>query len=252
MKELIFTVIDFETTGFSPESGDRAIEVAAVQIKSGKIVSQYQSLIKTGEVIPYHIQKLTGITNEMTDSAPEAKAVMKKLAKFIGTSTVVAHNASFDRRFLNNEFDLAGINKTVNYICTLLLSRRLYQHSFDHKLTTLASYHNIEWESSAHRAMADAMVTTKLFMEIRSDLWLHKFLMNSHPWQIVKKIEIRPSNSEILITIEPNKIKKYRLSATPFIKQLVPDEIIRYQKLSKDTFFYTSQNLYLKKLKTNK
>jgi len=247
LKELTFTVIDFETTGFSPETGDRAIEVAAIQIKSGKIVSQYQSLIRTGEAIPYDIQRITGITNDMTDSAPEAKAIMKKLAKFIGTSTVVAHNVSFDRRFLNNEFYLAGIDKTVDYICTLLLSRRLYQDISDYKLTTIAAHHNIEWGGNAHRAMADAMVTAKLFIIIKSDLWLHKFLMSSHPRKILEKIKIRPRTSEILIKVVPKRSRIYNLFTTPFLVQLGPDEIIRYQKLPRDTFYYTSRNLDIMK-----
>jgi len=65
-------VIDFETTGMSPELGDRATEVAVVIVSDGKISSRYQSLMNTGAYIPPFIEDLTGISNEMIRQAPPA------------------------------------------------------------------------------------------------------------------------------------------------------------------------------------
>ncbi|NQW28224.1 MAG: hypothetical protein HQ474_09960 [Flammeovirgaceae bacterium] len=169
-----YVIIDFETTGLSTYYGDRITEVAAIKIESGEIIGQYESLVKTGQYIPDIISRLNGITKSMLDSAPPAKSVMKDLVKFIGSkSTLVAHNASFDSNFFHNELELAGISKQRNFICTLLLSRRLYQFSTNHKLETLASYHDIPIVGSSHRAMPDAMVTAQLFNNILHDLAIH-------------------------------------------------------------------------------
>ena len=65
-------VIDFETTGMSPDMGDRATEVAVVIVAGGSIVDRYQSLMKTGAYIPAFIEELTGISNAMTRQAPSA------------------------------------------------------------------------------------------------------------------------------------------------------------------------------------
>ncbi len=74
-----FAIIDFETTGLSPDYGDRITEFAVVIVESNKIVDQYQSLVNTGVSVPYYIQKLTGITDQMVSSAPTAEKVIPKL-----------------------------------------------------------------------------------------------------------------------------------------------------------------------------
>jgi DNA polymerase III subunit epsilon len=92
-------VIDFETTGLSPEHGARATEIAAVLVRNGQVVDRYQSLMNAGQRIPPFIQSLTGITNSMIRAAPPAAQVMAEVADFVGDYPLVAHNASFDRKF---------------------------------------------------------------------------------------------------------------------------------------------------------
>ena len=101
-------VIDFETTGISPEHGARATEVAAVLISDGRIVGRYQSLMNAGVPIPPFIEALTGISNRMVRQAPSAASVMTQLADFIGDITLVAHNAAFDKKFLQSELERIG------------------------------------------------------------------------------------------------------------------------------------------------
>lgn len=168
-----FAVIDFETTGLSPDYGDRITEVAVAIVESNKAVDQYQSLVKTGVTIPYHIQKLTGITNQMLSSAPPASEVMQRLHQFTKGATFVAHNASFDSKFFHSELLKAGIRTRAEFICTLLLSRRLYPFLENLKLTTLAAHHRIQYQGRSHRALADALVTTDLFIQINADLKCH-------------------------------------------------------------------------------
>ena len=168
-----FAIIDFETTGLSPQDGDRITEVAVVKIESDRVVDKYQSLVKTGAHISYEIERITGISNQMLADAPSATVVLPDLHKFIGNANLVAHNASFDSKFLHAELSNVGIDASMNFICTLLLSRRLYPFSPNLKLSTLAQYHGIRYEGRGHRALADALVTAELFLRIRNDLKRH-------------------------------------------------------------------------------
>lgn len=169
----LFAIIDFETTGLSAQRGDRITEVAVVLVRNNQIVDKFQSLVNTGRSIPFDIQRLTGITNEMIKNAPLASHVIPKLYEFIRGATLVAHNAAFDKNFLKSEFTYCGINYDDHFICTLLLSRRLYQNTLDKKLQTLADYHNINRHGDAHRALSDALVTAELFIKIYKDLLDH-------------------------------------------------------------------------------
>ena len=92
-------IIDFETTGMSPAHGARAAEVGIVLIEGGRIVDRYQSLMNTGQRMPWSITQLTGITNAMLQDAPAADTVMREAAAFVGDAPMVAHNASFDSKF---------------------------------------------------------------------------------------------------------------------------------------------------------
>src|ERR1700690_3479499 len=97
-------VIDFETTGLSPHYGDRTIEVGAVLVSNNQIVDRFQSLMNPKIKISSFIEDYTGITNRMLTKAPDITDVMKKLKRFISNHYLVAHNASFDSKFLDAEY----------------------------------------------------------------------------------------------------------------------------------------------------
>ena len=92
-------VIDFETTGLSPAMGDRATEVAIVMVEDGEVVGRFQSLMNAGVRISAFIESFTGISNAMVAGAPPASHVMAEASRFVGNTPMVAHNASFDRRY---------------------------------------------------------------------------------------------------------------------------------------------------------
>jgi len=94
-------VIDFETTGLSPHYGDRTIEVGAVLVSDNQIVDRFQSLMNPKMKVSSFIEDYTGISNKMLAKAPDINDVMKKLKVFISNHHLVAHNASFDSRFLD-------------------------------------------------------------------------------------------------------------------------------------------------------
>ncbi len=163
-------VIDFETTGLSPTMGDRATEVAIVLVQGGQVVDRFQSLMNAGVCVPPFIQALTGITNKMIAAAPPAQEVMAQASRFVGNAPMVAHNASFDRRFWVAELQRAGHTGVQPFACTMLLARRLYPHAQNHKLATLAALHALHYSGRAHRAMADAEVAAALLVRIQRDL----------------------------------------------------------------------------------
>jgi len=163
-------VIDFETTGLSPSTGGRATEVAAVLVRDGQIVGHYASLMHSDSWVPPFIEQLTGISNAMLATAPPAERVMREVAGFVGDCPLVAHNAAFDRAFWQAEMARAGCEPAQPFACTLLLARRLYPESPNHRLGTLAALHCLPSAGRAHRALADAQVTASLWVRMQHDV----------------------------------------------------------------------------------
>ena len=163
-------VIDFETTGISPAMGDRATEVAIVMLEGDRVVDRFQSLMNAGVRVPGFITQLTGITNAMVAAAPPAAQVMAEASRFVGDAPMVAHNASFDRKFWEAELARAGLDATQPFACTVLLSRRLYPQAPSHRLGALADFHRLPRTGQAHRALADAEMAAALLARIRADL----------------------------------------------------------------------------------
>ncbi len=155
-------VIDFETTGMSPDMGDRPTEVAIVLSEGGRVVDRFQSLMNPGIHVSGFITQLTGITNAMVKAAPPVAQVMADAARFVGNSPLVAHNASFDRKFWQAELQRLGLPAAHPFACTVLLSRRLLPLAPNHQLGTLARYLSLPTTGRAHRALADAEVTAEL------------------------------------------------------------------------------------------
>jgi DNA polymerase-3 subunit epsilon len=184
-------VIDFETTGLSPGLGDRATEVAAVIIDDNKIIDRFQSLINAGVVIPAYIQQLTGISNAMLRKAPPCQNVMRELADFIGDRPLVAHNASFDTRFLDAEWSRIHYKRSQSFACSMLLSRRIYPHFPDHKLGTLVRHLKLPTTGEYHRALADAEMTASLLIKIKYDI-KEKYNLSSVPHELLCILQKAP------------------------------------------------------------
>ncbi|MGA5585927.1 PolC-type DNA polymerase III [Pseudomonas siliginis] len=163
-------VIDFETTGLSPNSSCRATEIAVVMLENGRIVERYQSLMNAGVRVPAFIEQLTGISNAMLRNAPPAERVMEEVNEFVGCTPLLAHNASFDQKFW--DFELGRIKRTrlQNFACSLLLARRLMPAAPNHKLGTLTTFAQLPHTGQAHRAMADAEMAANLMAHLAEEL----------------------------------------------------------------------------------
>ena len=196
-----FAVIDFETTGLSPQKGDRVIEIGIAITDGVEVLDTYQSLMNPGISIPYFITDLTGISQSMVSSARQSQTVMREASQFIGGLPLVAHNASFDRKFFISELERLNQTADTQFICTMLVGRRLYPLALNHKLATLAQLHDIS-TTGHHRALADAVMTAQLLDGMRVDL---RELYNGksidapflRKYQRTKKADTKSSNKKL-------------------------------------------------------
>ncbi len=159
-----YCILDFETTGLSHLS-DRVIEIGAVKVREGKIVDQFESFINPRRPLPAIITSLTGITNQMVRSAPLAEEVFPKLKIFVEADHIIAHNAAFDSGFFVSEMNRLAHRPQNNFLCTLMLARRIYPELKSHKLEVLCSHLHLH-NDRAHRALSDVKVTLQVFQAI--------------------------------------------------------------------------------------
>ena len=113
-------------------------------------------------------------------AAPPAEVVMADASRFVGSAPMVAHNASFDRRFWVAELARVGHAAPQPFACTLLLARRLYPEAPNHKLGSLAAFHGLPSSGRAHRALADAEMAAALLGCIQRDLCQRYAVAQAH------------------------------------------------------------------------
>ncbi len=180
-------VLDFETTGLSPQYGDRAIEIGAVLIVNNMVTDRFQSLMNPGVKISSFIESYTGISNDMVETAPPCEEVMERFADFIGDHPLVAHNASFDRRFLDSEFGFIGRSRKNRMACSMLAARRVYPNAPNHQLGTLVRYCGIYTDGTFHRALADAEMTGHLWISMTNEI-KDTFGIKQVPFDLMRKV----------------------------------------------------------------
>ncbi|MEN9842634.1 MAG: hypothetical protein RLZZ612_463 [Pseudomonadota bacterium] len=164
-----YVVLDFETTGLSA-GWDRPTEIALALVREGQVIAQFQQLMNPGRPIPSYVQELTGITNRMVATAPPVNVVMREAANFVGQRPLVAHNASFDRKFWQAELQALDVWADHAFACSMLLARRLCPDAPNHQLGTLARHLHLPSTGQAHRAMADVLMTVQVLQRFSSDL----------------------------------------------------------------------------------
>lgn len=162
LSDVTFCVIDFETTGSSPDF-DRITEIGAAKYRGGECLGTFQTLINPECPIPPFITVLTGITEAMLLPAPRIESILGSFLAFISDSVIVAHNARFDMGFLNATLVRDGREPLTNKVVdTVHLARRLVRDEVpDCKLATLASRLRLAHQPS-HRALDDVLATGDL------------------------------------------------------------------------------------------
>ena len=154
-----YVVLDLETTGGSPQR-DRITEIAAVRMQDGQEAARWSTLLNPGTPIPFFIQNLTGISNQMVHDAPTFATVVPRLLELLDGAVLVAHNAPFDHGFLLGEFARLQTDLRVSTLCTVRLSRALYPQNRSHSLDAIMQRHGLN-SSARHRAMGDVDVVLK-------------------------------------------------------------------------------------------
>ncbi len=187
-------VLDFETTGISPGMGDRAIEIGAVRIENGEVTDRFQELMNPGRRISGFIEDYTGISNRMLQSAPPCGEVMQRFSDFIGDNNLVAHNASFDQRFLDAELALISKKRSGQFTCSMLAARRLYQEAPNHKLGSLVRYMNIPSDGTFHRALYDSEMTAKLWLAMLGSIG-DRYAVPAVSFSLMRKLTRTPKRS---------------------------------------------------------
>lgn len=162
-----YAILDFETTGMSPDHGACPTEIAIVLVKDGQITDRYQSLMNGNTWIPPLIESLTGITNAMIRKAPPMNRVMGEAVEFASNHPLVAHNASFDRKFWDEALTQQGKQCQQDFLCSMLLSRRVFPEAPNHQLGTLVRFLQLPMSGQFHRALADAQATAHLFIRMQ-------------------------------------------------------------------------------------
>lgn len=151
-----YVVFDIETTGLSV-THNKIIEIAAVKLKEGREIDRFSTFVDPHENIPYHITKLTNITNEMVKGAPDIEQVLPEFIRFCGDAVLVAHNASFDIGFIEHFCRQLGLKELKNPVLdTLELARFLYPTLKNHRLNTLSEKFKVRLENH-HRAIDDTV-----------------------------------------------------------------------------------------------
>lgn len=159
-----FVVFDIETTGFSPVK-DRIIEIGAVKLCEGKTVECFSSFINPQIPIPYRIQDLTGIKDEMVADSPLIEQVLPDFLEFIGDSVLVAHNAHFDSGFIREKAKDLGIDTDFTVVDTVAMARIMLPELKNHKLNVVAKELGVSLENH-HRAVDDALACAGIFTEL--------------------------------------------------------------------------------------
>jgi DNA polymerase III subunit epsilon len=180
-------VLDFETTGLSPDGGDRTIEVGAVLIRDNRIVDRFESLMNPGMRVSGFIEEYTGITNNMLAVAPPAAEVMEKFVAFMAQHHLVAHNANFDRRFLDAELKRIMKQRQQEFACSMLVSRRVYPDAPGHSLESLVRHRKLTTSGVYHRALADAEMTAHLWIGMINDL-KSAFRLKQVPFELMQQV----------------------------------------------------------------
>jgi DNA polymerase-3 subunit epsilon len=159
-----WVVVDVETTGGSPALGGRIIEFAAVHIRNGVVDGSYATLVNPVTTIPRMITSITGIANEMVESAPLWEDIAPRVSDELRGKIFVGHNASFDWRFVSAEMERCyGRGLLGRQLCTLRLAKRILPHLRSRSLGSLADYYGIGMDQH-HRALDDALATARLLL----------------------------------------------------------------------------------------
>lgn len=209
-----YVVFDLETTGFSPIN-NRIIEIGAVKVSGGKITERFSTFVNPQVPIPFKIEELTGIKDDMVLSAPAIEEVLPEFLEFCRGGVMVAHNAGFDMSFISKNCERQNLPCEYTVIDTVALARVLLPQLNRFKLDTVAKALKISLENH-HRAVDDAACTAEIFVKFAAMLKEQGIStleeVNALGSTSVENIRKLPSHHAIILaTNDTGRINLYRL-----------------------------------------
>jgi DNA polymerase-3 subunit alpha (Gram-positive type) len=164
IEKIEFTIFDTETTGLSPKSGDRIVEIAAVRFKNKKKIATFETLVNPGRPISEAAFQVNRISEAMLSQAPRIETVLPKFLDFVQGSCLCSYNAGFDLEFLNNELNLLGQPSLQDVVTVdiLRMARRLLPGLERYALWFVSERLGINI-TQRHRALADVEMTREVF-----------------------------------------------------------------------------------------
>ncbi|EET58239.1 DNA polymerase III, alpha subunit, Gram-positive type [Marvinbryantia formatexigens DSM 14469] len=163
-------VFDLETTGFSPTQ-NRIIEIGAVKVENGEITDRFSTFVNPQVPIPFRIEQLTSINDNMVMDAPTIEQVLPEFLDFVGDAVLAAHNASFDVSFIEENMRRLGLWRDFTYVDTVALARVLLPQLNRFKLDTVAKALHVQLQHH-HRAVDDAECTAGIYLKFMEMLKL--------------------------------------------------------------------------------
>jgi DNA polymerase-3 subunit epsilon len=157
----LYAIIDIETTGQSAANG-KITEIAIFVHNGFQITDSFSSLINPECYIPGFITSLTGIDNEMVRDAPKFYEIARQIVEITHDKIFVAHNVSFDYKFIQEEFKRLGYDYQRKTMCTVRMGRKFLPGHKSYSLGKICDELGISI-NGRHRAAGDALATTKLF-----------------------------------------------------------------------------------------
>lgn len=163
---LDYTILDIETTGLDFEYCE-IIEVGALKVRGGKVVDRFSSLVRPQNQIDDFITDLTGITNEMLESAPTFSEISKDFYNFVSNDVLVGYNINFDVNFLYDAFQENSLVFSNDFIDAMRIARKTLPSLEHHRLSDISAYFQIA-NPEEHRALSDCTTTQLCYSELRS------------------------------------------------------------------------------------
>ena len=197
----MYAIVDIETTGSHPDKNG-ITEIAIVLHNGKEVEGRYVTLINPGIQIPKYISYLTGITNEIVETAPSFSEVAFSIYNLLNNRIFIAHNVNFDYSFIRYHLIESGYHWLPKKLCTLKLSRKAFPGLAKYGLGHLCKTFDIP-VYNRHRAGGDADATAILFQKI----------LNEGGEKLIKEFLKKESHEQIL----PPNLSKENIDKLPYV-----------------------------------